>query len=117
MANPLATVGSTPYQMLQVLDEGGDLADEILSYFQPTCDCDAADWVKKKILEADPVVLAAIRTMIAADPYIAPPGPPATPATTILVSTKCVGKDFIGVYMTPSGATSELLIASNSPDC
>ena len=117
MAHPLATVGSTPYQMLKVLDEGGPLADEILSYFQPTCDCDAADWTKKKILEADPVVLTAIRTMIAADPYTAPPGPPTNPATTILVATKCTGKDFIGTYLTPSGSTSDILIASNSPDC
>ena len=117
MAFSLLTVGDSVYPTLVILDQDTPVKDETLSYFQPTCDCSASDKVKQDILAANTVTIGLIKEMIKADPYTAPPAPSANPRTAILVSTKCTGRDYIGVYRNPDGTTSEQLIASNSPSC
>lgn len=114
---PLAMVGSTPYQMLTVLDPDDEKSKEVLSYFQPTCDCLADEHVQQEILDANATTIAAIKEMIKADAYTIPPGPPLMPAATILVSTACTGTSLVGTYLTPAGETVNQVIETASSSC
>ena len=109
--------GSTPYRMLVALSAEDETSEEILSFFQPTCDCSATDYVQNKILAADATTIAVIKEMIEADPYDPPRVPTAFPTGTVLVATSCTGTNLMGTYLLPTGGTVQQQIQANSSLC
>lgn len=109
------TKGSTAFRLLELLNQGGTLADSIMEFFAPICPCDPGAWIKTKLQQGDEEITQIIQTLIDRPTVAEPALAPTTPWAGFLVSTLCTGGVLGGTFADGAGSTYTANIPVSTP--
>lgn len=92
------TKGSTAARLLEIINAGGTQAQAIMEFFAPICPCDPGAWVKQKLQQNDPEIVATVQALIAR-PAESEPGLASTsPWVGFMISSQCVNGTLWGQF-------------------